>query len=190
MKRRSVLFGREPQWWSGQSFQVKNIPDPVHSWLWETGSLTQRLRSVCCGTFRVNLTRQIWGKPFAGESRSLNLQPSRYALIREVELQCNSTSLVLARTIIPSATLKGVHRRLSRLGNRPLGEVIFSDPSLIRLDYSITCVNPNDWICEQVFEGQQVWGRRSRYSVGGGELLVCEFFLPALYVVAGHGDDQ
>lgn len=189
MKRSSILFGREPRWWSSQGLQSRKIPDPVHSWLWEPGSLTRRLRSACCGAFRVNLTRQTWGKPFAGESRGLRLQPSRYALIREVELQCNSTSLVLARTIIPAATLKGIHRRLSRLGNRPLGEVIFSDPSLVRLDFSITCVDPDNWTSEQISEGQRVWGRRSRYSVGGGELFVCEFFLPALYVVAGHGDD-
>mgnify|MGYP000277108523 CR=1 FL=1 len=86
-------------------------------------------------------------------------------------------------TIIPIKTLKGAQRNLSRLGNRPLGEVIFSYPKLQRLEMDVSCVKTTCWT-EQLREKtriiEPVWGRRTVYAIKHREMLVNEFFLPNL----------
>ena len=127
--------------------------------------------------------QQAWQRPFIGESRGLGLAHDRYALIREVRLECNGAPLIVARTVIPSKTLHGVRRRLSRLGNRPLGEVIFSFPRLKRLELMLARLEIDDWSSAAAIDlsiHQDVWGRRTVYSIDGPKLVVCEFFLPAV----------
>jgi len=180
---KSILFKREPNWLPARRGKQANIPSPVRSWLYERASLTQRLRNTCGHAFQVRLLQQCRAKPFQGEAKTLRIRNGQYALIREVLLQCDRQPLILARTIIPHRTLRGAHRRLSSLGTRPLGEVIFSYPRLQRLKLEVTHVRSQDWNTESMAElasDAGVWGRRTVYSLSGRTLLVCEFFLPAV----------
>jgi chorismate--pyruvate lyase len=100
-----------------------------------------------------------------------------------VLLHSGGKPLVLARTVIPAHTLRGVHHNLSRLGSRPLGEVIFADPRLQRLEMHVANVKPGDWsrqLVEQVPINEPLWGRRTVYEIRRRQLLVSEFFLPEL----------
>ncbi len=183
MIRQSQLFKREPGWLDGRKIGRRTTPKSVLSWLSEAGSLTSRLRSRCGHGFAVHVLAQRWAKPFSGEAAALGLPPARFALIREVVLQCSGQPLVLARTIIPARTLRGANRRLARLGNRPLGEVLFGYPDLQRTNFQTACVRAADWqngVRGAFATEKAVWGRRSVYTVAGGKLLVCEFFLPAV----------
>lgn len=183
MTDKSFLFKREPNWLlAGHGIQ-RNIPSTARTWLYEPASLTQRLRNACGHAFQVRLLKQCWTKPFRGEARALRIRYGRYALIREVLLHCEQQPLILARTIIPYRTLRGANRRLSSLGTRPLGEVIFSYPSLQRLQLELTQVRNAGWNAELIAglaPDSEVWGRRTVYSLSGRNLLVCEFFLPAV----------
>jgi chorismate--pyruvate lyase len=102
-------------------------------------------------------------------------------LTREVLLHAEGKALILARTIIPRETIKVAKSNLSHLGNRPLGEIIFSYPKLQRLDLNISLVTPETWTQAAVATGhldQSLWGRRTVYSIAQRQMLVSEFFLP------------
>ena len=185
MKQKSRLFTVEPNWFDARQLFNSAIPKGEHSWLFEPGSLTQRLRQLCGDDFQVRLLKQVWQKPFLGEKGALQLSNHRYALVREVALCCGETPLVYARTIIPDQTLRGAQRRLSNLGTRPLGEVLFSSPKLARNGFELATVSPVIWGRNDVewlsFPEEMVWGRRTVYSISSHGLLVSEIFMPALF---------
>ena len=163
---------------------MKNdLPPAVCSWIYETSSLTQRLKRGCGIHFHVTLLRQTWVRPWPEEAKILNFEQKRYALVREVLLSCCKQPLIVARTIIPRDTLAGAQRKLSSLGTRPLGEVIFTYPSLMRHRLDIAMVEANDWnpgVRKQLGIERAIWGRRTVYGIAESKLLVCEFFLPAV----------
>ena len=184
---RSQLFIRLPRWQRAQARGLRRhgMSPEVESWLMEPGSLTQRLRKRVGAGFRVELLGQSWQKPGMDEAWQLGLKPGHRAIVREVALQDGSQPLVVARSIIPAQTLHGADRRLARLGNRPLGHILFADPRLQRLQLQWTQVDKRDWK-HGLFADQDapatLWGRRSLYSLGPEhKLLVAEFFLPPLF---------
>jgi len=91
--------------------------------------------------------------------------------------------VVLARSIIPQEALRGGQCRLAHLGDRPLGELLFSYRKLKRESLELARIDPLYWcgpLVEQLGLSADVWGRRSVYTVAKGRVLVCEFFLPAV----------
>lgn len=111
-------------------------------------------------------------------------------LVRDVELLCNETPWVFARTLIPISSLKGSARRLTQLGEKPLGAVLFSDPTVLRGATQIAQLLPGhplfDTASNHVDEKpEQLWGRRTLFYVEKRPLLVNEIFLPALPLQAG-----
>lgn len=183
MHLRSLLFKREPAWRSARQAGRPAAPGAVCSWLYETGSLTARLRSVAGPGFGVRLLGQGWGRPFSGETHALGVPARSRALLREVLLHDGGKPLVLARTVIPPRTLRGVYCGLARLGDRPLGELLFSYQGLARTQLEWVRIKPAQWRQAAALEfgvHEPVWGRRSHYAVGDISLLVCEFFLPAV----------
>ncbi|MEE9356046.1 MAG: chorismate lyase [Methylococcaceae bacterium] len=184
MQKNSHILVKEPNWKKNRLGSYQSIPGDIQSWIYEKKSLTQRLKKHYGQTFAVNVVYQDWAKPYLSESMQLYESNRHYCLVREVVLLAGETPLIMARTIIPRSTLQGSQRILSRLGNRPLGEVIFSYPKLQRLaldvaqlDSSHQCQVPENFTDQP----DQVWGRRTLYSISGRHLLVCEFFLPGLF---------
>jgi chorismate--pyruvate lyase len=163
-----------------------HLPDDVHSWVYEPGSLTKRLRDYYGNGIKVDLLFHRWRTPYLSEFRQLGLPLYRYALTREVMLHIQGKPLLLARTIIPEETIKVAHRNLSHLGTRPLGEVIFSYPDLERIAMDLTLIKSVTWTqkARQKAEIQQsLWGRRTVYAIHHRPMLVSEFFLPE---ILGH----
>lgn len=181
--KKSILFRRELKWSVTRPGTRRKIPSKTSSWIYESKSLTARLRRNCTPCIQVRVLTQAWQKPFVGESKLLKQAPYRHALVREVQLECNGIPLIAARTIIPAKTLTGVRRRLSRLGTRPLGEFIFCYPRLKRLALQVAQPEPGDWSSAAEINlalQRKVWGRRTLYSIGGPKLIICEFFLPTV----------
>ncbi|GGO77242.1 chorismate pyruvate-lyase [Marinobacterium nitratireducens] len=147
-------------------------PAPWRNWLLDRGSLTQRLISASRGRFHVEVLRQGVYRPSRSEARALGLPPRRLALIREVQLCGAGEPWVYARSVFPVSTLSGAERRLTRVGNRSLGTLLFSDPTMRREPLQIGEL--------QLRDGTRLWARRSVFRLGGKPLLVCEVFLPAL----------
>ncbi len=184
MSTKSSLYPKEPTWFCNRLKSRLNIPDNAASWIYEAGSITQRLRDYYGGSLvRVQVLNNQWQRAFISESRLLKTSPAIYTLTREVLLYADDIPLVLARTIMPEQTIRSAHQNLSHLGNRPLGEVIFSYPKLERLALEITQVPKELWkkpIQKKTQLNAPLWGRRTIYAIHHQPLLVSEFFLPEI----------
>lgn len=181
MPNRSFLFAQSPRWDVDRLGKRHALPKNLHSWIYEQGSLTQRLRAKYGAGVTVKVLFQQWQSPFLTESQRLHLPCHRHSLIREVLLHVDDKPLILARTVLPQTTLKVAKSKLSNLGTRPLGEVIFSYRNLARLETELCCIPENCWatsLKQQVKITDKVWGRRTVYAIQGQPLLVSEFFMP------------
>ena len=158
----------------------------VLSWLLDQGSLTRRLMNRCPGQFSVHVLKQVWVKVEIDEARLLGIKPGQRVLSRQVQLCCGDRVVVYARSIIPLKTLKGRHRRLLFIGNRPLGAYLFANPGLKRRHQQFSSISPRDALFHVALSASdskcdQIWGRRSMFVIDQKPLLVSEFFLPELF---------
>lgn len=180
MHANSSLLRRDPTWRPYRHMDLQRLPLVWQSWLGETGSLTQRLRSEY-GEISVEILQQGWRQAFASERRLLP-GPDQRLWLREVVLSVPHRPLIVARTVIPAMTIRNTQHRLLRLGNRPLGDVMFRAPSLTRAARQWTIVPVYAWRAGvQGTWKTPVCGRRTLYRMAGQPLLVSEFFLPALW---------
>lgn len=162
---------------------MRDTPIGLPVWLLDPGSLTQRLRCACAGIFRVRVLDQGWARPSRDEAAALRLRQSVWAWTREVQLLCNEQPWVFARTVIPARTLKGRGRRLTALGTKPLGAVLFADPGVQRGPVEIARIVAGQSLHQRAFAGfaeppKVIWGRRSVFRIDRDPLLVLELFLP------------
>jgi len=151
----------------------------------DQNSLTKRLKALCPGKFSVRVLAQQWVRAEADECRLLNIAYRHRVLSRQVQLCCDETVLVYARSLIPLNTLSGKHARLRYLGEKPLGDYLFSHPGLLRSHQQIAKITANDPLFNTArggcrLECDQIWGRRSLFSIDKKRLLVSEYFLPGL----------
>ena len=175
--------GHEP-WRSRRAVAARRLPSALRPWLLETGSLTRSLRRACPGGFRLRLLYQGWRRPLPQEARRLGLGPRRRALVREVCLSCHGRPWVFARTVVPPAGLKGPGRRLARLGDRPLGALLFAQRGLRRGPLELAALAPPSPLFARAAAcgaaSPPLWGRRSLYRLRGRPVLVTEVFLSRL----------
>ncbi len=175
----------EPIWRTRTSLFAHPVPDKVASWVYDPGSLTRRVQHICQQQFRVEVIAQYHGRPLLNEATRLRVPADQAALIREVYLYCGDSPWVYARTIIPHTTLTGRQRFLAHLGNRPLGAVLFADPTMRRDEVEVACMRRVHRLFDTataclVEPPAMIWGRRSVFYVGRKPLLVNEVFLPPL----------
>ncbi|MCW8943224.1 MAG: chorismate lyase [Sedimenticola sp.] len=151
-------------------------------WLCDRGSLTARLKSASTDSFRVHVLYQGWGRPLESERRLLGMRRGGIAIVREVELICDGIPWVFARTLIPVRSLTGATRRLAHLGDRPLGEVLFADPTMERGVTEMAQLLPGHHLfstaTQHLSGARVVWGRRTLFHLARKPLLVNELFLP------------
>jgi len=119
------------------------------------------------------------------EAQALGVLPHERCFVREVRLLCDGQPWVFARTVIPVRTLTGPRRRLSRLGKKPLGAVLFADRSMMRSGIEIARLSPGQPLFTRATAGlsqslANIWGRRSAFFLNHHPLLVSEIFLPAI----------
>ncbi len=181
----SAWHRAEPAWHVATRLHRREVPEPVLRWLLDPASLTRRILSTCQGTFRVDVLFQGWARPQHNEMRELGMRQGSEGFVREVHLLCDDQPWVFARTVIPRTTLTGPRRCLTRLKTRPLGAVLFADPSMQRGPVEIARLSP----CDKLYPAavrrlsqppETIWGRRSLFTLGGKPLLVSEIFLPGI----------
>ncbi len=173
------------RWKPARQILRSQVPAGLLDWLLDSASLTHRLQQACPGGFRVQLLHQGWGRPRHDEREALGMRPSERAIIRQVQLLCHGQPWVYARTIIPVSTLSGRQRQLGRLGTKPLGAVLFADPSMRRGPLQIARIRRGmgyhaDACRNLKKKPGDIWGRRSVFRVANKPLLVAEIFLPDL----------
>ena len=182
----SIRSRREPGWCEWQRLRRSRVPARFVSWLRDDGSLTLRLKCACGDRpFAVRLLRQGWARALPSEARRLGLRRGGLALVREVQLLCDGEPWVFARTLIPATTLRGPGQRLARLGERPLGAVLFADRRVRRGVTEMAQLRPGEQLFDSATQGlpplsDTVWGRRTLFFMAGRPLLVNELFLPTI----------
>lgn len=175
----------EPHWQAHTPTIHPNAPADLLDWLLDPASLTSRLQQTCGGQFGVELVSQRWQRPMLNEAQALGMLPHEVCFVREVRLLCDNQPWVFARTVIPIRTLTGPRRRLSRLGKKPLGAVLFADPTMYRSGIEITKLSPGQGLFTRATANlpsppANIWGRRSAFFLNHKPLLVSEIFLPPI----------
>ncbi len=166
--------------------QRRLMPAKLASWLTATDSLTRRLQAHNQYDFSVELLGNCWIKPLTDEAISLGLSTAEHVYQREVRLMDGDNANVYARTVIPRATYLAMQHHFNSLGNKPLGELLFTDPLVQRGPIEIACLKPDQWLYEMAvldenYRPEILWGRRSVFYLSGKSLLVNEIFLPTLW---------
>ena len=175
----------EPIWRAERYLFAGQVPADIAWWLFDSGSLTARLIQACQGQFRVEVISQGWQRPMLNEEQCLKIRDGRHALVRQVYLYCNDTPWVFARTIIPRATLTGEEKHLAHLQNKPLGAVLFAEPTMRRSEVEVAEIKPGQRLYHTAttrlsVNPKSIWGRRSVFYLHDKPLLVSEIFLPGI----------
>lgn len=152
----------------------------LRPWLSERGSLTQRLISHF-PQFSVRVLRQGFYSPHQDERAILGLSNALVAT-REVLLCSAGQAVVYAHSITSRASLKRGFHLLGRTGSRPLGALLFADPTIKRSPLAWRQLNRRHplWQKAVAAAGPQaptLWARRSIFYAGQDQLLVTEVFL-------------
>ena len=163
--------------------QESEIPLPFRAWVMHAGSFMQRLVQQGVNDAHVQVLRQRWMCPKLEERQLLGIEKGVHALVREVLILSEQSQWMFARTVIPRSTLTGEEQQLAHLNNRPLGSVLFKDPTMKRGEFEIACLQPGEQWHAKISEVTglllpDLWARRSLFTLQGKSLLLAEVFLP------------
>lgn len=172
----SFPYGESIRWFAPDDLEA--LPaTPLTEWLLATGSLTAKLKSHC-SHFEVKVLGEALLQTAPNESQLLQ------AWVREVLLILDGTPWVFARTLVPESLLARCGDELTGLGDRPLGELLFSSshftPGRIEVAGFQSCGTLASLAASlgQNVQGR-LWGRRRYFGCEDEELTVSEIFLPA-----------
>jgi chorismate--pyruvate lyase len=118
------------------------------------------------------------------ERETLDLGIRERALVREVLLTCHGDPWVFARSVFPRSCLRGPQRRLARLGQQPLGRVLFGSSRMRRVQVQVGPAGDDPRMlqrCAAALNGtpREAWQRSSVFARDDRTLLVSEIFLEA-----------
>lgn len=170
-------FGENICWYSANG--ANELPqNALADWLLSRESLTQKLKQ-CCQQFEVIVLGEQWitANPLEWHG------PEQKLWLREVLLQLDGTPWVFARTLMSPDLLKQ-QQQLEQLGQRPLGELLFSGELFTAGEIDICHITPPSAMSELASALKQtaptpLWGRRRHFSCQQLPLIVAEVFLPA-----------
>lgn len=170
----------------GRSFWLNKpmLSGQYHRWLIDSHSLTMRLQKRYAH-FKVIPVLVAYTKPFLDETSPLNIAVRKRVLIREVQLLGNAQLVVFAHSVLPLKSLRGAWLGLSRLGNKPLGAILFANPQVRRTPLSYKKLCPHHALYQHATKTMDnkplyLWARRSVFSLKSASIMVTEVFLPQL----------
>lgn len=163
-------------------------PGALWSWLTDQGSLTQRLKARAGSGFALTVLAESQEPLRRSDAHRMGVVYPQPALIREVRLDADGRGAIHAVTVIPQSTLEA-HPELGELGDRPLGEALFSggadaldgEPAQ-REPFEVACLEPDHALAERALAAlgeprERVWARRSVVRLGAEPLLIHECFV-------------
>ena len=172
-----------PPVWREQG-QLPALPDTqTLDWLFDEGSLTRRLTAISDNAFSVLPLYEGWQVLRPDECAALDLPEGVQGWVREVYLRGHGEPWVVARSVAGKSSLQEGGLNMDELGNRSLGELLFSDQAFERGALQV-CHYPRNWL-PQADQVDHLWARRSRFVRGKLSVLVAEVFLPKLWAALG-----
>ena len=161
----------------------------LNNWLFDQGSLTQRLTQLCRHTFRVQVLYEGWQILTNSECQALNIAHNSCGWVREVFLCDGVTPWVFARSVAGQSALQASGFNMEQLGTRSLGQLLFSHPAFNRGEMYITqspCNQLPEIAQQQAMAQSHLWARRSCFIKNTLGVLVAEVFLPKLWQDIHH----
>lgn len=167
--------------WLAHAFRTPRV---LRSGLSDRGSLTRRLQTRYAD-FRVELLAHGLDRPFCDETDALHMRRATRAYVRNVLLIGDGQARVFAHSVLPRAGLRGGWNGISRLGSKPLGEALFSNPRIRRLGLTLRRIDARHPLYRAArshtgITARYLWARRSVFCLNGYPLMVSEVFLPAI----------
>lgn len=165
------------------------IEQSILDWLLDPNSLTARLKRHCQKFHVEVLGQQV--EPCATNEANYEISVGEDVLVREVLLYCDNVPQVFARSLLPLASLTGAEKALANLGDQPLGQVIFNDPSLERKNIELAFFDQQSSVAHlaerlgldlALNAAKIMWGRRSTFLLHHKPFIVAEVFLPEAIV--------
>lgn len=156
-------------------------------WLTRPGALTAGLRQL--GELHIEVLNESLASLGTDEAVALNL-PIRHPLwLREILMSLDGVPSVLARSITPIQSARGVWQSIRALNTRPLADILYHDPRIVRSQFE----------CAPVLRGRQIYhtqekfapssksypdyARRSIFYRNGHPLMVTECFLETFWLL-------
>ncbi len=156
-----------------QASPPQNLPATQATWLYAAGSLTQHLQQALQSIIQVQVLTEQWQVPDQQEAKRLALpQTKQLVYLREVNLCAHDQVLITARSLFPRPSYQALESALTRLGNRPLADILFNEPTIERSPFEIAFIKQNS---------VTYWARRSVFYYTQQPLLITECFLPIFW---------
>lgn len=180
------MFIADPSLWlSLDTRLICTLPSKVRPWLRDVGSLTKHVKRLSDLPFSVRLLGQQQLVTDYHTMMLLGLKRRDTVIVREVQLMSGDTPWVYARSLIPTRALNPGFEELGRMGQRPLGEKLFTDPEMQRGKIELTRLHRVDALYYRALTSvaarpQTICGRRSLFYGAARPIMVSEFFLPDL----------
>lgn len=152
-------------WTSIESIESK-VDASILSWLSESGPITNRIK--LSQEFELELLNDEIDEISKEEELFLNSFSETFR-VRRVILLGNNTPVVYAKSVIPSSTIENGLSSLGKIGNAPLGDILFTPGVFTKLE--MVCAS---FLSE---EKNVYWGRKIKYSVNSEPISVMEVFL-------------
>lgn len=153
-------------------------------WLFSSGSLTKRLRSLCNIDISIKLLSQKYERPLLSERKAFRNSVYGASFVREVLLCHAHLPIVFARTVCPRHYRHGIWREIQQLDDRPLGDWLFGNHCAVRTNVELARLSSNCLFLKgQPPGGISLWGRRSTLNIRNSSILVTEVFLPNFEVI-------
>ena len=144
--------------------------DEIYHWLTKPDILSKTLRELC-DELSVQVLKQDLARALSDEQQILDIQESN-SLIREVYLLGDGVPWIYARVVVPFYTYQKHKLSFDNLGEHLLGEtLLYVDPSFTRGEFTYAKVKHQD---------DELWSRRSVFTLHGVHLLVTESFMPQI----------
>ena len=152
-------------WTSIESIESK-VDTSIFSWLSESGPITNRIK--LSQKFELELLNDEIDEISKEEKLFLNTVSETFRVRRDILLG-NNTPVVYAKSVIPSSTIENGLSSLGKIGNAPLGDILFTPGIFTKLEM----------VCASFLSKEKnvYWGRKIKYSVNSEPISVMEVFL-------------
>ncbi len=152
-------------WTSIESIESK-VDASILSWLSEPGPITNRIK--LSQKFELELLNDEIDEISKEEKLFLNSVSETFR-VRRVILLGNNTPVVYAKSVIPLSTIENGLSSLGKIGNAPLGDILFTPGVFTKLEM----------VCASFLSKEKnvYWGRKIKYSVNSEPISVMEVFL-------------
>ncbi len=170
----------EPHWQDVAGRVRGRVPRDLWKWIRLGSSMTRMLERGFGHAIKVCVLNDATGPLLADEARLLGTRRTS-AQVREVLLQAEDRIVLAARTVYIRRRRPG-QGELAALGNRPLGELLFSrgEPRWLRRQFARLAPQAPAFSAMRRAAGDvrhPRWARRTVYLYGSQRLLVTEIFL-------------